>query len=61
MLTREAILDLVCGRDWSPSDRSADVLVAKLRKKIEPDSEGPRLIATVRSVGYKLTTRVQFE
>jgi DNA-binding response OmpR family regulator len=61
VLTREAILDLVCGRDWSPSDRSADVLVAKLRKKIEPDSEGPRLIETVRSVGYKLTTRVQFE
>ena len=61
VLTREAILELVCGREWSPSDRSADVLVAKLRKKIEPDPEGPRLIETVRSVGYKLTTRVQFE
>jgi DNA-binding response OmpR family regulator len=61
VLTREAILDLVAGRDWSPDDRSVDVLVAKLRKKLEPDPQGQRLIETVRSVGYKLMTKVQFE
>ena len=61
VLTREAILDLVAGRDWSPQDRSVDVLVAKLRKKLEPDPQGQRLIETVRNVGYKLTTKVHYE
>jgi len=60
VLTREAILDLVAGRDWSPEDRSVDVLVGKLRKKIEEDPQNPRLIETVRGVGYKLAVRVEF-
>jgi len=62
VLTREAILELVAARDWSPSDRSVDVLIAKLRKKLEdPSPEGPRLIETVRSVGYKLMAKVRFD
>jgi DNA-binding response OmpR family regulator len=61
VLTREAILDLVAGREWSPEDRSVDVLVGKLRKKLEPDPRQPRLIETVRGVGYKLATQVRFE
>ena len=61
VLTREAILQLVAGRDWSPEDRSVDVLVGKLRKKIERNPQAPRLIDTVRGVGYKLATTVQFE
>ncbi len=56
VLTREAILELVAGRDWSPDDRSVDVLVGKLRKKIETDPQTPHLIDTVRGVGYKLAT-----
>jgi two-component system OmpR family response regulator len=58
VLTREAILDLVAGRDWSPDDRSVDVLVGRLRRKIEDDPRNPRLIETVRGVGYKLSARV---
>ncbi|MGE5153878.1 MAG: response regulator [Bdellovibrio bacteriovorus] len=61
VLTREAILDLVSGRDWSPEDRSVDVLVAKLRKKLEPDPQAPRVIETVRGIGYKLVPQVRFE
>ena len=61
VLTREAILDLVAGRDWSPEDRSVDVLIGKLRKKLEPDPVQPRLIETVRGVGYKLASKVKFE
>lgn len=61
VLTREAILELVSGRDWSPDDRSVDVLVGKLRKKLEEDPRDPRLIETVRSVGYKLTAKVVYE
>lgn len=60
VLTREAILELVAGRNWSPDDRSVDVLVGKLRKKIETDPQTPHLIDTVRGVGYKLATKVQF-
>jgi DNA-binding response OmpR family regulator len=61
VLTRDAILELVAGRNWSPDDRSVDVLVGKLRKKIEPDASSPRLIDTVRGVGYKLAVKVLFE
>jgi DNA-binding response OmpR family regulator len=60
VLTRDAILELVAGRDWSPDDRSVDVLVGKLRKKIETDPRAPRLIETVRGVGYKFTAPVAF-
>jgi two-component system, OmpR family, response regulator len=59
-LTRQEILDLVFGRDWSPSDRSIDVLVAKLRRKLEDDPKHPRMIKTVRGVGYKFTAEVEF-
>jgi DNA-binding response OmpR family regulator len=60
VLTRQEILDLVFGRDWSPSDRSIDVLVAKLRRKLEDDPRDPQVIKTVRGVGYKFTARVEF-
>jgi DNA-binding response OmpR family regulator len=61
VLTRDAIMDLIAGRNWSPEDRSVDVLVGKLRKKMEEDPQNPRLIETVRGVGYKLSVRVAFE
>ena len=58
VLPREEILDLVAGREWSPVDRSVDVLVGKLRKKIEKDPANPALIKTIRGVGYKFTGKV---
>jgi DNA-binding response OmpR family regulator len=61
VLTRDAIMDLLAGRNWSPEDRSVDVLVGKLRKKLDDDPQHPRLIETVRGVGYKLSARVAFE
>jgi len=59
VLSREAIMDLVAGRNWSPDDRSVDVLVGKLRRKLQDDPQRPRLIDTVRGVGYKLSARVE--
>ncbi len=59
-MTREEILSLVSGRNWSPMDRSIDVLVGKLRKKIETDPKSPTLIKTIRGVGYKFTAHVDF-
>ncbi len=52
VLSRDEIMDLLKGHDWTPMDRSIDALVARLRKKLEPDSERPMLVKTVRGVGY---------
>jgi DNA-binding response OmpR family regulator len=52
VLSRDNIMDLMKGHEWSPLDRTIDGLVARLRRKLEPESERPRLIKTVRSVGY---------
>lgn len=54
VLTRDQILDLVANRQWAPFDRSIDVLVGKLRRKLE-DGSGDRLIKTVRGEGYVFT------
>ncbi|MDX1423942.1 MAG: response regulator transcription factor [Kiloniellales bacterium] len=51
-LSRDQILDLIANRNWDPTDRSIDVLVGKLRRKLNDDPRQPRLIKTVRSVGY---------
>jgi DNA-binding response OmpR family regulator len=51
-LTREAILNLHQQRDWDPFDRSVDLRIMRLRKKIEPDPEHPRFIRTIRNEGY---------
>ncbi len=59
-LSRNQILELITDRDWTPYDRSIDVLIGKLRKKIEEDPRHPHLIKTVRGTGYKFTTKVEF-
>jgi class 3 adenylate cyclase len=58
-LTREQLLDAVSGRRAEPFDRSIDVLVGRLRRKIEPNAKAPRLIKTVPGVGYKFAVRPQ--
>lgn len=59
VLSRDELMDLLKGHDWSPIDRSIDALVARLRKKIEPQSERPVLIKTVRGVGYVFAGNVK--
>ena len=51
-LSRERILNLSERRDWDPFDRSVDLRIMRLRKKIEPDPEHPRFIRTIRNEGY---------
>ena len=51
-LSRENIMNLSQRRDWNPFDRSVDLRIMRLRKKIEPDPEHPRYIRTVRNEGY---------
>lgn len=54
-LSRDRLMDLIDGTDWAPLDRTIDNQVARLRKKIERDPAHPRLIKTVRGIGYILT------
>jgi len=50
--SRDQILNLTRNRDWGPFDRSIDIHIARLRRKIERDPEKPQNIRTVRGVGY---------
>ncbi len=59
VLSRDQIMDMLKGHEWSPFDRSIDNLVAKLRKKIETDPERPALVKTVRGVGYTFASLVR--
>jgi DNA-binding response OmpR family regulator len=59
VLSRDQIMDLLRGHDWNPVDRSIDNLVVRLRRKIEADPESPRLIKTVRGVGYTFAADVR--
>lgn len=58
-LTREALLDLTKGADTHQFDRSIDTLVARLRKKIEPNPDEPTYIKTVRGLGYVFSELVR--
>ncbi|MBP2311367.1 response regulator [Azospirillum soli] len=58
VLTRDQLLDLARGRSAVPFDRSIDVQVSRLRRKIEPDPADPTLIKTVRGGGYLFTPAV---
>jgi two-component system, OmpR family, response regulator len=51
-LSRDQLLNLTRNRDWDPFDRSIDIHIARLRRKVEPDPERPRVLKTVRGVGY---------
>jgi DNA-binding response OmpR family regulator len=59
VLSRDAILDRLHGRMWSPYDRTIDNQIARLRKKIEEDPANPRLIKTVRGIGYSFVAEVR--
>ena len=52
VLSRDRLLDLADARDPDAFDRSIDVRINRIRKKIEPDPAQPRYIRTVRGLGY---------
>ncbi|MGQ0525288.1 MAG: response regulator [Betaproteobacteria bacterium] len=52
VLTRDQILTLTRNREWEPFDRSIDIRIARLRRKVEADPDKPQAIRTVRGAGY---------
>jgi two-component system phosphate regulon response regulator OmpR len=52
VLSRDRLLTLTRNREWEPFDRSIDIRITRLRRKVEDDPENPRSIRTVRGAGY---------
>ncbi|MEH6522010.1 response regulator [Sulfitobacter sp.] len=61
VLSRDQLMDLTGGAEWQPLDRAIDNQIARLRKKIERDPSDPKLIKTVRGVGYTFAHDVQVD
>ena len=59
VLSRDEIMHVLKGHDWTPLDRMIDGHVARLRRKIEVPSEESRMIKSVRGVGYVFTGEVR--
>ena len=53
VLSRDRLLDLADARDPDAFDRSIDVRINRIRKKIEPNPTQPQYIKTVRGLGYR--------
>jgi two-component system OmpR family response regulator len=58
VLSRDQLLDLTQGRAAGPFERSIDVLISRIRQKIEADPRNPEIIRTIRSGGYLFTPAV---
>lgn len=61
VLNRDQLLELVSGKEAVPFDRSIDVQVGRLRRRLGDDSREPRLIKTIRGMGYVFTETVRVE
>jgi DNA-binding response OmpR family regulator/class 3 adenylate cyclase len=59
VVSRDKLRYAVAGRGADPFDRSMDMLVTRVRRKIEPDPKVPRFLLSVPGVGYKLVARTQ--
>ena len=59
VLTRDRLLDLARNREAGPFDRTIDVQVGRLRRKLEDDPQRPTMIKTVRGTGYIFTPPVE--
>jgi DNA-binding response OmpR family regulator len=53
-MSRDRLLEVIAGRDYEVFDRSIDVHISALRRKLGDDARNPRYIKTVRSAGYVL-------
>ncbi|GAB4224233.1 MAG: response regulator [Gammaproteobacteria bacterium] len=61
VLTRDQLLDYAFHRGLEPFDRSIDVFVSRLRRKLEINRQNPQLIKTVHGLGYRFDVDVQYK
>lgn len=57
VLSRDQLLDLAHHHHWEPFDRSIDIRITRLRRKIETDPAKPEVIKTIRGAGYLFSRR----
>ena len=59
VLTRDQLMEALAGRDAGPFDRTIDVMISRVRRRLRDDAREPRLIRTVRNEGYILAAAVE--
>ncbi|MBB1488000.1 response regulator [Oceanospirillum sediminis] len=52
ILSRDQLMDVIHGREWTPNDRSVDVLIGRLRRKLGDNPSDPHFILTAHGAGY---------
>jgi len=58
VLTRDTLMDLAHHGDWEPFDRSIDIRISRLRRKIERDPAKPEVLKTMRGAGYMFVSEI---
>lgn len=58
VVSRDQLMDIIHNRDAGPFDRSIDVQIGRLRKKLDDDPQQPRIIKAVRGLGYQFIAEV---
>lgn len=61
VLSRDQLLDMTCGREAGPFDRSIDVQISRLRRRLNDTGYDPQIIKTIRNEGYMLVAKVEQE
>jgi two-component system OmpR family response regulator len=59
VLSRDQLMEALAGRDAGPFDRTIDVMISRVRRRLRDDAREPRLIRTVRNEGYILAAAVE--
>jgi two-component system OmpR family response regulator len=59
VMSRDRLTDVLSGREAGPFDRSVDVMISRLRRRLNDDAREPQLIKTVRNEGYLLAAKVE--
>lgn len=57
VFTRNQLLEILSSREWMPNDRTIDVMVNRLRRKIEENPRNPQILVTVHGVGYQFVLK----
>jgi two-component system OmpR family response regulator len=59
VMSRDQLMESLAGREAGPFDRTVDVMISRLRRRLEDDAREPALIKTVRNEGYLLAAKVE--